>query len=78
MPTVRRIDASRWVVHTESPLDTTVRVEVNMSPETARRISERETRRIAALNPELDDLEPESVGSAVLRALEAFAAGRNL
>ena len=54
-----------------------VTVEVNMSLETARRIAERETRRIAELNPGRDDLEPQTTGLAVLSVLELFAAGRN-
>lgn len=58
-----------------SPDESCVTVEVNMSPETARRIAERETRRIAALNPGRDDLDPETVGSAVLSVLGLFAAG---
>lgn len=52
-----------------------VTVEVHMSRETARRISEHETRRIAALNPGREDLEPQTVGSAVLSVLGLFAAG---
>ena len=58
-----------------SPSDSRVTVEVNMSFETAKRIAERETKRIAALNPGRDDISPESVGSAVLSVLGLFAAG---
>ena len=47
-----------------------VTVEVRMNVKTAKRMAERETRRIAALNPGRDDLEPETVGSAVLSALD--------
>ena len=50
-------------------------VEVNMSAETAKRIAERETERIAALNPGRDDLDPQSVGSAVMSVLGLYAAG---
>lgn len=52
-----------------------VTVEVHMSRETARRIAEHETRRIAALNPGREDLEAQTVGSAVLSVLGLFAAG---
>jgi hypothetical protein len=58
-----------------SPSESCVTVEVNMSLETAMRIAERETQRIAALNPGRDDLDPETVGSAVLSVLGLFAAG---
>ncbi len=58
-----------------SPGDSCVTVEVNMSVETARRIAERETERIAALNPGRDDIDPETAGSAVLSVLGLFAAG---
>ena len=39
-----------------SHTNSTVKVEVNRSRETAGRITERETQRIAALNPDMDDL----------------------
>ena len=58
-----------------SPDDSSVSVEVNMSLETANRIAERETRRIAALNPGRGDLHPETVGSAVFSVLGLFAVG---
>ena len=58
-----------------SPDDPCVTVEVNMSPETARKIAERETQRIATLNPGRDDLDPQTIGSAVLSVLGLFAAG---
>ena len=61
-----------------SPSDSCVTVEVNMSLETATRIAERETQRIAALNPGRDDLDAETVGSAVLSVLGLFAAGGKL
>ena len=57
-----------------SPSDSCVTVEVNMSRETAKRIAESETQRIAALNPGRDDIDPETVGSAVLSVLGLFAA----
>ncbi len=49
-----------------------------MSEETARRIAKRETERIAALNPWRDDLDPQSVGSAVMSVLGLYAAGGSL
>lgn len=75
MATMAKIGENRWVVHMGSPSDSCVTVEVNMSLETARRIAEKETKRIAALNPGRDDIDPESVGSAVLSVLGLFAAG---
>ena len=74
MATVENAGKGRWIVHMGSPDESCVTVEVNMSPEIARRIAERETRRIAALNPGRDDLDPETVGSAVLSVLGLFAA----
>ena len=58
-----------------SPDESRVTVEVNMSLETARKIAERETERIAALNPGRNDLDPQTVGSAVMSVLGLFAAG---
>ena len=75
MATVVNLGENRWVVHMGSPSDSCVTVEVHMSLETATRIAERETKRIAALNPGRDDINPESVGSAVLSVLGLFAAG---
>ena len=78
MATVRETGENRWVVHTGSTNDSQVTVEVHMSLETARKIADRETQRIAALNPGRDDLDPQSVGSAVLSVLGLFAAGGRL
>ncbi len=75
MATVAKLDENRWVVHMGSPGDSCVTVEVNMSLETAGRIAEKETERLAALNPDRDDIGPETVGSAVLSVLGQFAAG---
>ena len=75
MATVANPGENQWVVHMGSPSDSCVTVEVNMSVETAKRIAERETERIAALNPGRDDINPETVGSAVLSVLGLFAAG---
>ena len=75
MATVECAGKERWVVHLGSPDDSRVTVEVNMSAETAKRIAERETERIAALNPARDDLDPQSVGSAVMSVLELYSAG---
>ena len=75
MATVANLGENRWVVHMGSPSDSCVTVEVNMSVKTAKRIAKRETERIAALNPGRDDIDPETVGSAVLSVLGLFAAG---
>ena len=75
MATVANLGENRWVVHMGSPSDSCVTVEVNMNLETATRIAERETKRIAALNPGRDDINPETVGSAVLSVLGLFASG---
>lgn len=75
MATVQNVGENRWIVHMSSPSDSCVTVEVSMSLETAMRIAERETQRIAALNPGRDDLDPETPGSAVLSVLGLFAAG---
>ena len=75
MATVANIGENRWVVHMGSPSDSRVTVEVNMSLDTAERIADRETDRLASLNPGREDIEPESVGSAVLSVLGLFAAG---
>ncbi len=77
MATVKNAGERRWVVHLGSPDESRVIVEVNMNEETARRIAERETQRIAALNPGRDDLDPQSVGSAVMSVLGLYAAGAN-
>ncbi len=78
MATVQSAGPNRWVVHLSSPDESEVTVELNMNLETARRIAERETRRIAALNPDRDDLDPQTVASAVLSVLGLFAAGSRL
>ena len=75
MATVENAGESHWVVHLGCPDESSVVVEVNMSPETAKRIAQRETERIAALNPGRNDLDPQSAGSAVMSVLGLFAAG---
>lgn len=75
MATVENAGERRWVVRLDSPEESLVCVEICMSADTARRIAERETERIAALNPGRDDLDPQSVGSAVMSVLELYAAG---
>ncbi len=77
MSTVRSAGENRWIVHMGSADESEVTVEMHMSLKMAERIAEHETQRIAALNPGRDDLEPETVGSAVLSALDRFAAGRS-
>ena len=78
MATVQKTRENRWIVHMGSPNDSQVTVELNMSLETAKKIANRETERIAALNPGRDDIDPQSVGSAVLSVLGLFAAGGRL
>ena len=75
MATVENAGEERWFVHLGRPDESRVTVEVNMSAETARRIAERETERLAALNPGRDDLDPQSVGSAVMSVLELYSTG---
>ena len=65
----------RWVVHLGNPNDSCVTVEVNMNLEAAKKIAERETQRIAKLNPGRDDLDPQNAGSAVMSVLGLFASG---
>ena len=78
MAIVQSAGPNRWVVHMSSPDESQVTVEINMNREIAARISERETQRIAALNPGRDDLDPQTVVSAVLSVLGLFAAGNRL
>ena len=78
MATIQSAGQDRWVVHMGSPNDSQVTVEVHMNLETAKKIAERETRRIADLNPGRDDLDPQTVASAVLSVLGLFAAGSRL
>ena len=78
MATIQRPEENRWVVHMSSPDDSQVTVEIHMNLETATKIAERETQRIAALNPGRDDLDPQTVASAVLTVLGLFAAGNRL
>ncbi len=78
MATIQSVGQNRWVVHLGSPDESQVTVEVHMKPETAKKIADRETQRIAALNPSRDDLEPQTVASAVLSVLGIFATGSRL
>ncbi len=78
MATVHSTGQDRWVVHMSSPDESQMTVEVHMNLETAKKIAERETQRIAALNPGHDDLDPQTVASAVLSVLGQFAAGNRL
>ena len=78
MATIHNTGPNRWVVDMSSPEESRVTVEVHMNPETANKIAERETQRITDLNPGRDDLEPQTVASAVLRVLGHFAAGNRL
>ena len=78
MATVRQTGANQWVVHMGSSNESQATVELHMSLETAQKIADRETQRIAALNPGRDDLDPQSPGSAVLSVLGLFAAGGRL
>ena len=74
MAWVQQLASDRWVVHLASPSKSEITVEVHMSRTTAERIADQETSRIAKLNPERDDLQPETVGSAVLSVLGIYAA----
>lgn len=66
-------DGCRWTVHMGNKDESKVAVEVHMSEEMAEQIASRETARIKALNPERDDIPPESVGSAVMNVLGLYA-----
>ena len=66
-------DGCWWTVHMGSKDESKVTVEVHMSEEMAEQIRSRETARIKALNPERDDIPPESVGSAVMNVLGLYA-----
>ncbi len=61
MAIVQSAGPNRWVVHMSSPDESQVTVEINMNREIAARIAERETQRIAALNPGRDDLDPQTI-----------------
>lgn len=78
MAIVQSAGPNRWVVHMSSPDESQVTVEIDMNREIAAKIAERETQRIAALNPGRDDLDPQTVASAVLSVLGLFAAGNRL
>ena len=75
MATIQSSGQDRWIVHMGSRDDSQVTVEVHMNLETARKLADRETERIAALNPGRDDLGPETAASASLSVLGHFAAG---
>ena len=78
MASVHSAGENRWVVHMGTTDKSQVTVEVHMGLETARKLAERETQRIAALNPGRDDLDPQTAGSAVLSVLGLFATGATL
>ena len=72
-----RSNGSHWEVYMASRDQREVTVQVHMSRAMAERIASRETERLKALNPQRDDIPPESVGSAVLNVLGLYAtAGR--
>lgn len=63
----------RWTVHMDAEDKAEVTVEVHMTEEMAEQIASRETARIKAINPQRDDIPPESVGSAVMNVLGLYA-----
>ena len=67
------VDGRRWTVHMGSEANSEVTVEVHMSEKMAEQIASRETARLKAINPERDDIPPESVGSAVMNVLGIYA-----
>ena len=67
------VDGRRWTVHMGSEANSEVTVEVHMSEAMAEQIASRETARLKAINPERDDIPPESVGSAVMNVLGIYA-----
>lgn len=73
MATVLRQSDNDWEVNMASPRSSTVRVVINMTPATARRLADFETRRLATLNPNRN-IPSEPVGSAVMNVLSMYAA----
>ena len=73
MASVQEISPDRYVVQLSSSSESAVTVEVHMSRETADRITALQTARIAQLNPDRDDVPPQTPGSAVLSVLDPFA-----
>ena len=67
------MDGRRWTVHMGSEANSQVVVEVHMSEEMAEQIRSRETARLKAINPQRDDIPPESVGSAVMNVIGLYA-----
>ena len=67
------VDGRRWTVHMGSEASSQVVVEVHMSEEMAAQIALQETERLKAINPERDDIPPESVGSAVMNVIGLYA-----
>ena len=74
MATVQQVSPDRWVVHLGSQEDSEVTIEVHMSREAAEKIAALEAKRIAKLNPDRNDLPPETPGIAVLQVLGLFIA----
>ena len=67
------LNGRRWTVHMDAEDKAEVTVEVHMTAEMAEQIASRETARIKAINPQRDDIPPESVGSAVMNVLGLYA-----
>ena len=78
MSTVENAGDERWVVDLGRPDETGVTAEMNMSGGTAKRMAERETERIAALNPGRDDVDPQNASPAVMTVLGLYSAGGRL
>ena len=76
MASVKKLSPSRWVVYmaSQSAADSEVTVELKMSGATANSLAYAEVCRLAALNPERDDLPSEDVGSAILGILSSVEA----
>lgn len=66
--------ADRWLVHMGSAAKSTEIVEVRMSAEMAAKLVDEETRTMARLNPDQEDLHQQTLGSAVLAKLGRFRA----
>ena len=74
MASVQNVGTNEWVVHLASESKSEVSVTVNMSLETAEKLTALEIDRISALNSERTDLPLQTVASAILSLLGREAA----
>lgn len=74
MATVSQVSPDRWRVEMDPGAEHEMIVEVQMSRETANKIANLETERVARLNPGRTDLPRWSLGVAILNVLGLYAA----